>query len=114
MSALASQRCLNHFDREAIARCLECRGFFCRECITEHEGRIVCGNCLQALLAPATDKKRPFLGGIVRPVITSALGLVLAWYCFYTIGRNLLSMPSEFHPETFWSSEWRIGGGGDE
>lgn len=111
MAAIASQRCLNHFDREAIARCVECGGFFCRECITEHDGRILCGSCLQKIVAPDAKRTGRFLGGFAGPVLAGSIGMLVAWYCFYTIGTNLLSMPSEFHPESLWSSQWQIGGG---
>ncbi|MBT8374528.1 MAG: rhomboid family protein, partial [Deltaproteobacteria bacterium] len=35
MKDLALQRCNNHGQREAVARCPKCRRYFCRECITE-------------------------------------------------------------------------------
>jgi len=47
---LAYQRCLNHTFREAVARCPECGHYFCRECITEHEDRVVCASCLRKLV----------------------------------------------------------------
>ena len=43
------QRCFNHAGREAVARCPECGQFFCRECITEHEDRVLCSACLKKL-----------------------------------------------------------------
>ena len=44
---LAHQRCFNHATREAVARCPECHHFFCRECITEHDDRVLCTGCLK-------------------------------------------------------------------
>lgn len=111
MAALASQRCLNHFDREAIARCMECRGFFCRECITEHDGRILCRSCLLASVAPARKARGPVLSGLALPATAAVVGIVVAWFCFYNIGRGLLSAPSDFHPETLWEGKWQMGGG---
>ena len=35
--------------REAVARCPECTQFFCRECITEHDDRVLCSACLKKL-----------------------------------------------------------------
>ena len=43
---LSQQRCFNHTSREAVARCPECGRFFCRECITEHDDRVLCAVCL--------------------------------------------------------------------
>jgi hypothetical protein len=93
---------------------VECRGYFCRECITEHEGRILCGNCLQASVAPAAKPKARLLCGLAGPALAAVAGVVVAWYCFFMIGRGLLSIPSDFHPETLWAGKWQIGGGGDE
>src|SRR5438132_254763 len=57
MEILARQRCLNHLNREAVARCPECKRFFCRECVTEHEDRLICAACLKKL-AKATARRR--------------------------------------------------------
>jgi hypothetical protein len=111
MTPLAAQRCLNHFDREAIARCVACQGFFCRECITEHDQRILCRSCLQATVAPVAGAGRPFFRRVALPTMAAVTGLIVAWFCFYTIGRGLLSVPSDFHPETLWAGKWQIGGG---
>ena len=53
MAAVALQRCLHHGEREAIARCPECGSFFCRECITEHDERVLCASCLAKITRPA-------------------------------------------------------------
>lgn len=98
MSRIAVQRCHVHFDREAVAKCVECTEFFCRECITEHEGRIVCAACLQklALAAEKTGASRLPLSRLAS-LFMAGVGLIGAWLFFYTLGRLLLSVPSEFH-----------------
>ncbi len=111
MAALAAQRCLNHGEREAIARCVECRGFFCRECITEHDERILCGACLQASVTKSAEARRPLVRGAVLPATAALAGMLVAWFCFFLIGRGLLAIPSDFHPETIWAGRWQIGGG---
>ena len=58
MAALLANRCLHHPVREAVARCPECGQFFCRECITEHEDRVVCSSCLKRLTAKKETKRR--------------------------------------------------------
>ena len=102
MPALAQQRCLHHAAREAIARCPECGHFFCRECITEHDERVICAACLkkvaQAAAAPARRRVN------LWPVFQTSGGLVLACFVFYSIGRMLLALPDSFHDGTMWES----------
>jgi len=100
MPALLHQRCLNHLTREAAARCPECKRFFCRECITEHEGKVLCAECLAAF-----DQAGSALGsrsGDVARFAGMTVGLGLVWLFFYYFGRILLSVPSSFHEGTIW------------
>lgn len=100
MSNVVHQRCRNHGLREAVARCVECRRYFCRECIVEHEDRILCAGCLSLLLEPKADRKWR-VGGLAQAGQFFA-GLVILWIAFYTIGRALLQVPSEFHAQSLW------------
>jgi hypothetical protein len=52
MQDITQQRCLNHMLREAVARCPECSRFFCRECITEHEDKVLCASFENGLKPP--------------------------------------------------------------
>lgn len=93
-------RCLNHVAREAVARCPECGQFFCRECVTEHAGRVVCSRCLQRLTTrPATRALR--WDWITNPVFL-LLGLFTAWFVFRLLGAVLLQLPAEWHDGTVW------------
>ncbi|NUM52585.1 MAG: rhomboid family protein [Candidatus Hydrogenedentes bacterium] len=103
MSTLAHQRCRNHAQREAVARCPECRRYFCRECVTEHEDRVVCSSCLVKLAGGDAEKKWR-ISGVVQ-FGQFAAGLFLLWICFYVMGRLLLNIPSEFHDESFWAAD---------
>ena len=96
MMPLAQQVCLRHPEREAVARCVRCSDFFCRECIIEHEGRLVCGSCLGALTKRGPTGSSRW-AGVVRTALNAMLGFLCAWICFYELGRMLLAMPSEFH-----------------
>src|SRR3954447_12120145 len=104
MSALIFERCLHHAGREAVARCPECGRFFCRECIVEHEDRVICAGCLARIaIAPAPRRMRlsamgPFAGAIS--------GLFVAWLVFYIIGRLLLAIPEDFHASKIWKGDW--------
>ena len=100
---LAYQRCAQHAEREAVARCPECRRFFCRECITEHDQRVLCAGCLKKLARPRL-LKRPAFAGLVR-VGQCLLGLLLAWFFFYLVGEALLALPTSFHQGTLWQGK---------
>ena len=104
MPTLASQRCLNHSSREAVARCPECGLFFCRECITEHDDRVICAACLKKLALQEARPPRRRLN--LWPVAQGAGGLVIAWFVFYVVGRVVLAIPDEFHDESVWKTKW--------
>jgi uncharacterized paraquat-inducible protein A len=99
MSAITHLRCLNHGNREAVARCPQCGRNFCRECIAEHDGRVICARCLAALVRqPAKNRVR------VAAVLEAAwclLSFLFLWAACYYLGRALLMLPSAFH-DTFF------------
>lgn len=98
---LHKQRCLNHSVREAVARCPVCTQFFCRECITEHEDRVICAACLRKLTFKPTAKKRDFSS--LKKVLAGGCGFLLVWLMVYLGGRLLLSVPAEVHDGTVWN-----------
>ena len=115
MPALTRQRCWTHPLREAAARCPSCTRFFCRECVTEHAGRLVCADCLRAQLAASADRR----AGRRLPwrVITTArralqftLCVVTAWLFFHLLGQTLLTLPDQFHAGTFWDQVDQLEG----
>ena len=95
MSALVQHRCAAHPVREAVARCPGCRQFFCRECVTEHDDRLLCAACLRRSTAPAKhpQPRREFL----RLPLPLAAGLLMAWAAFFLLGQLLLTTPSAWH-----------------
>ncbi|HEX8295086.1 MAG TPA: rhomboid family protein [Chthoniobacteraceae bacterium] len=103
MPALARQRCLLHPVREAVARCPECHQFYCRECIAEHDDRVICAACLQKLNAPASAA--PHAGWNLWPAGQIAGGFFIAWLLFYSCGQLLLLIPAEFHDDRLWKAE---------
>ncbi|HEV2207998.1 MAG TPA: rhomboid family protein [Verrucomicrobiae bacterium] len=104
MPDLALQRCLNHAEREAVALCPHCRRYFCRECITEHEDRVICAGCLTRLARVPLLQRR----GVAEVLRAgqAALGLLLVWFFFFIVGRTLLSLPAAFHDATLWKPSW--------
>lgn len=102
MISLAHQRCFNHATREAVARCPECKQFFCRECITEHDDRVVCTACLKKLTSRSLAKRFAF--GRLLVIAQCSFGILIAWYFFFLIGQSLLKLPNSFHEGTLWQT----------
>lgn len=100
MASLAQQHCLNHSAREAVAQCPECRHFFCRECIVEHDDRVLCGACLRKVAAPKTNTRRPWR--VLMDAALTLAGMVTALLFFYWVGQLLLMTPTSFHDHTLW------------
>ena len=100
MSTISAKRCFNHALREAVARCPVCGKFYCRECIVEHDGRMICARCL--LPGEAPRRKGRFLSGMVR-AFQLLTGVLVLWLAFFLMGRALLNLPSSFHEGTLWS-----------
>ena len=98
MEELLHQRCFNHLLREAVARCPECHRYFCRECVTEHEDKVLCAACL-GIRTDAGISRRDRFGGLAR-MVHLVLGGMLLWIFFYYLGQILLSLPSAFHEGT--------------
>ncbi len=105
MKELIYQRCYNHQHREAVARCPECGLFFCRECVTEHEDRVLCTDCLKHHTASSLSAARHHFGGLIR-IFQLLLGGVLLWMFFYYLGQVLFSLPTAFHEGTLWETPW--------
>ncbi|HNV21923.1 MAG TPA: rhomboid family protein [Candidatus Hydrogenedentes bacterium] len=104
MVDLIHQRCFNHAGREAAAQCPRCGRFYCRECITEHDGRIVCAPCLDALLAPG-PARRSLVTAPLR-ALQFAAGVAVLWLVMYGLGRALTAIPAAFHDGTLLRSSW--------
>jgi hypothetical protein len=104
MPTLHQQRCFNHAAREAVARCPECGRFFCRECVTEHDDRLVCAACL------AKSVKKPLMrrSGFVTAWrgLQFCAGLMVIWLFFHVSAVLLMKIPSDFHEGTVWQVNW--------
>lgn len=96
------ERCFNHEFREAASRCPICLRYFCRECVTEHDDRVLCAECLKKLVARETVRTSAFRR--VRQGLLPIAGLLMAWLFFYALGRTLLLIPSAVHDGTRWES----------
>src|SRR5215831_9364867 len=98
---LTHQRCFNHHQREAAARCPSCSRFFCRECISEHDDRVLCAACLRKLQSKRFIDSRKLAGALL--VGKAMLAVMVAWFFFYLLGEVLLQIPSKFHEGTIWT-----------
>ena len=102
MSNLTHQRCFNHVAREAAARCPGCTRYFCRECVTEHDDRVLCAACL-AKMPTADLPRRRVLRRITR-AIQLGLSVLIAWFFFFVLAETLQRIPDEFHEGNIWQT----------
>ena len=100
MPALAHQKCFEHSYREASSQCLQCKRYFCRECVVEHAGKLLCASCL-AKITDSREHRRERLAGAWRVAGTLA-GVLALWLALYGLGALLLKIPPEFHDGTIW------------
>ena len=100
LPGLHTRRCVRHSAREAAARCPECGGFFCRECVVEHAGRLLCAPCL-ARISHGADVRR-IRWARCREALTAVAGVAVLWLVFYVAGALLLKIPSQVHDGSAW------------
>ena len=103
MDPVVRQRCLHHYSREAVARCPECGLYFCRECITEHDDRVICASCLRRVAVTAEKSPRRRLN--LWPALQISGGFLFTWFLIYIAGRLLLTLPEEFHDDQLWKNK---------
>ena len=97
---LALARCDLHPEREASARCLECGRDYCRECVVDHHGRLLCRRCLARLATPSGDERGRGLARRIAGLTSIAVGFFVAWLAFYSLGRLLLLLPTGVESRT--------------
>lgn len=84
------QRCWNHDAREAACRCPACGRSYCRECVSEHAGRLLCAACLGRITAG-----RDAGAGRLRklaPAAMIAAAILLAWLTYWAAGESVMSL----------------------
>ncbi len=109
---ISQERCVNHFRREAAARCPECSRFFCRECVTSHQGRAICASCLEKL-APGrastqdetTRRGLRTIGSYLVRCVHVVVVVFVLWSFFYVLGRSLLVVPTALHEDVFFLAD---------
>ena len=106
---LSRQRCIRHPEREAVARCPSCGRFFCRECVTEHEGRILCTACLSRTAEEREPGRRPCACAALRAAgkgLALAACFLLLWSFYTFVGIILQAIPHRFHDSTAFEHVW--------
>ena len=105
-SQLSKLRCARHPEREAAARCASCGLVFCRECVSEHNGRFLCAACLAKIVAAenASAARRP-RAAIFKRALAIAAGAAWLWLCLYLTGLLIEKIPQSFHEGTIWRQE---------
>src|SRR5580658_10096129 len=84
------QRCWNHEAREAACRCPACGRSYCRECVSEHEGRLLCAACLSGVTAGL----EPDSGRVRKsaPTAMVAAAVLLAWLTYWAAGESVMAL----------------------
>ena len=90
---LRHARCLFHPLREAAARCPHCGGTFCRECVTDEEGRLACPPCLRRMARPPAPTLS--LARRVRQVLAGLAALAALMALFFALLRWRVNTPEE-------------------
>jgi hypothetical protein len=81
------QHCWNHEAREAACRCGRS---YCRECVSEHEGRLLCAACLTLVVA-RSEQTNGGLGKLAPPGMIAG-GILLAWLIYWAAGASLIGL----------------------
>ncbi len=92
-TGLRHARCLFHPPREAAARCPHCGGTFCRECVTDEEGKLACPPCLRRMARPPAP--RASLTHRLRQVLAGLTALAALMALFFALMRWRMNTPEE-------------------
>ena len=93
-TGLRHARCLFHPLREAAARCPHCGGTFCRECVTDEDGKLACPPCLRNMArSPAIKRSR---ASILRQAFAGIVALTCLVMLFFALLRWRVNRP-ELH-----------------
>ena len=74
--------------------CPGCTRFYCRECVSEHEGRYLCTTCLKNATGDTStvQKARTF----IRPLLKLSFAMLLLFAFFSILGDGLSKLPTLF------------------
>ena len=98
--AYSQRRCHNHRERQAACRCPGCGFDFCRECVTEHDERLLCSRCM--LQSTAGHAHRRARGGVLPRIGIGLAGILAAWMFFFLVGEFATTMLAPKHEVQTW------------
>ena len=75
---------------------------FCRECIVEHDYKLICADCLRALIASQSAAPPRFRLPFAA-LVQFATGLVLIWLGIYLAAILLQRIPADVHEGLIWT-----------
>jgi hypothetical protein len=90
-TGLRYARCLFHPLREAAGRCPHCGGTFCRECVTDEEGKLACPPCLRRMARSPAPKAS--LTRCLRQVLAGLTALAALTALFFALLRWRVNTP---------------------
>ncbi len=99
---LNRSQCFLHPDRGAVARCPQCGRCYCRECITEHGGEVLCRRCLHTERVEergaegSGQRDRRGVSRLLKPLCALAV-YALLWLLFMMLGTLLMHFPDSFY-----------------
>jgi hypothetical protein len=93
------QRCWNHEGREAVCQCPGCSRSFCRECVTEHEARLLCAVCLEVEFRTGRPRRSVMSGAAIATLALASL--LFTWAIFFCLGEAIMSLNARLG-QTAW------------
>lgn len=93
------QRCWNHEGREAVCQCPGCSRSFCRECVSEHEARLLCAACLEAESRAGRQRRRGMPGAAIA--VLALASVLFTWAVFFSLGEAIMSLNARLE-QTAW------------
>src|SRR5215471_12961239 len=90
---LRNSRCLFHPLREAAARCPHCGGTYCRECVTDEEGKLACPPCLRRMAHPPARKAS--LARLFRESLAGLTAFAFLAALFFGLLRWRMNTPEQ-------------------
>jgi hypothetical protein len=103
--SLRHARCLFHPLREAAARCPHCEGTYCRECVTDEDGKLACPPCLRRMALPPAPK--PSLARLFRQVLAGLTALAALVALFFAMLQWRVNTPEEHLNLGRSAAEWQ-------